>query len=47
MAQYDNKLKAEELVDLLSNNDKFKCLAESIMSQVLDDQMMEHLGEKY
>ena len=47
MAQYDIKLEAEELVDLLSNNDKFKCLAESIINQVLDAQMTEHLGAEY
>jgi len=47
MAQYDIKLEAEELVDLLSNNDKFKCLAESIINQVLDAQMTEHLGAGY
>ena len=47
MAQYDIKLEAEELVDLLSNNDKFTCLAESIINQVLDAQMTEHLGAEY
>jgi len=47
MAQYDIKLEAEELVDLLSNNDKFKYLAESIINQVLDAQMTEHSGAEY
>jgi len=47
MAQYGIKLEAEELVALLSNNDKFKCLAESIINQVLDAQMTEHLGAEY
>ena len=47
MAQYDIKLEAEELVDLLSNNEKFTCLAESIINQVLDAQMTEHLGAEY
>lgn len=44
MAQYDIKLEAEELVDLLSNNDKFTQLTESIINQVLDAQMTEHLN---
>jgi len=47
MAQYNIKLEAEELVELLSKNDKFRCLTESIMSQVLDTQMTEHLGVEY
>ena len=47
MAQYDIKLEAEELVDLLSNSDKFKSLAESIINQLLDAQMTEHLGVEY
>lgn len=47
MAQYDIKLEAEELVDLLLNNDKFTCLAKSIINQVLDAQITEHLGAEY
>jgi len=44
MAQYDIKLEAEGLVDLLSNNDKFTQLTETIINQVLDAQMTEHLS---
>jgi len=44
MAQYDIKLDANELVGLLSDNDKFSSLMESIINQVLDAQMTEHLG---
>lgn len=44
MAQYDIKLDANELVGLLSGNDKFSKLMESIINQVLDAQMTEHLG---
>lgn len=44
MAQYDIKLDANELVGLLSDNDKFSNLMESIINQVLDAQMTEHLG---
>ena len=32
MAQYDIKLKAEESVELLSNNDKFAQLTETIIN---------------
>lgn len=44
MAQYDIKLESNELVDLLSNNDQFTKLTESIINQVLETQMTEHLG---
>ena len=40
MAQYDIKLEANELVDLLSNNDQFTKLTETIINQVLDAQVM-------
>lgn len=44
MAQYDIKLDGSELVDLLSNNNQFTQLMESIINQVLEAQMTEHLG---
>jgi transposase-like protein len=44
MAQYDIKLDANELVGLLTNNDQFSSLMETVINQVLDAQMTEHLG---
>ena len=44
MAQYDIKLDANELVGLLSDNDQFSKLMTSIINQVLEAQMAEHLG---
>lgn len=44
MAQYDIKLDGNELVGLLSDNDQFSKLMETIINQVLDAQMTEYLG---
>lgn len=44
MTQYDIKLDGDELVGILSNNVKFSGLIESMLNQVMDAQMSEHLG---
>ena len=44
MAEYDIKLNANQLVDVLSKNDAIKGLLESVLNQVLNSQMTEHLG---
>lgn len=44
MAQYDIKLNSEEVVGLLTDNDQFSKLMETIINQVLEAQMTEHLG---
>lgn len=44
MADYDIKLSEKDLIGLLSNNDAIKGLLESVINQVLDTQMTEHLG---
>ena len=48
MTDYDIKLKKDNLVALLSNNDAISGLLESVLNQVLESQMSEHLGaERY
>jgi putative transposase len=47
MAKYDIKLNSEEVVGLLAENDKFSTLVESIINQVLEAQMTEHIGVEY
>ena len=44
MADYDIKLNTNQLVDVLSKNDAIRVLLESVLNQVLDTQMTEHLG---
>lgn len=44
MAEYDVKLKKEELVALLSENDSMSQLLTSVLNQVLEKQMIDHLG---
>lgn len=44
MAQYDIKLDEQELLGLLSSSEQFKGLVESVLNQVLEAQMTEHLG---
>lgn len=44
MADYDVKLNGQDLVGLLTNNDGIKELLESVINQVLEAQMEEHLG---
>lgn len=48
MADYDFKLKQQDLVGLLTENNAMKHLVESVVNQVLEAQMTEHLGaERY
>lgn len=48
MADYDIKLKQNDLVALLTENDAMTNLVESVVNQVLEAQMTEHLGaERY
>ena len=44
MADYDIKLNTNQLVDVLSKNDAIRSLLESVLNQVLNSQMTEHLG---
>jgi len=44
MADYDIKLNTNQLVDVLSKNDAIRGLLESVLNQVLESQMTEHLG---
>ena len=44
MADYDIKLKKEDLVALLSENDAIADLLGTVLNQVLEAQMTEHLG---
>lgn len=46
MADYDIKLNMNQLVDVLNKNDAIKGLLESVLNQVLESQMTEHLGAK-
>ena len=46
MADYDIKLNTNQLVDVLSKNDAIRGLLESVLNQVLETQMTEHLGAK-
>jgi len=43
MANYDIKLKGDDLVGLLTNNDAMAQLVESVINQILEAQMSEHL----
>jgi len=48
MTDYDIKLKPEDLVGLLTENDAMAQLVEDVVNQVLEAQMTEHLGaERY
>lgn len=48
MADYDIKLKREDLVGLLTENDALSELLESVLNQILEAQMTDHLGaERY
>ncbi len=48
MAEYDVKLKPEDLVDLLSEDGAMRKLLTSVLNQVLERQMTDHLGvERY
>ena len=48
MADYDIKLNGNDLVGLLTENEAMSNLVETIVNQVLDAQMSEHLGaERY
>lgn len=48
MADYDIKLKKEDLVGLLTENEAISGLLESVLNQILEAQMTEHLGaERY
>lgn len=48
MADYDVKLNKDVLVGLLSENEAIAGLLESVINQILDAQMTEHLGaERY
>ena len=48
MAEYDIKLKQEDLVALFTKNEAMSTLLESALNQVLEAQMVEHLGaERY
>ena len=44
MDGYDIKLKPEDLVGLLTENDAMSQLLTSVINQVLDKQMSEHLN---
>jgi transposase-like protein len=44
MAEYDIKLKKEDLLALLSDNDSMSQLMEQVLNQVLEAQMSEHLN---
>ena len=44
MADYDIKLNTNQFVDVLSKNDAIRGLLESVLNQVLETQMTEHLG---
>lgn len=44
MAKYDIKLEETDLLGLLSSSEQFKGLVESVLNQVLEAQMSEHLG---
>ena len=46
MADYDIRLNTNQLVDVLSKNDAIRGLLESVLNQVLETQMTEHLGAK-
>lgn len=43
MANYDIKLNGDDLVGLLTNNDAMTQLVESVINQILETQMSEHL----
>jgi len=48
MAEYDIKLNRDALVGLLTENDALAGLVESVLNQILEAQMTEHLGaERY
>ncbi len=44
MAEYDLKVKSTELVELLSNNKGMVTLVESIVNQVLEQELTDYLG---
>jgi len=44
MAEYDIKLNRDALVGLLTENDALAGLVESVVNQILEAQMTEHLG---
>ena len=44
MSEYDVKVSKEELIELLSKNDGLSELLSSVLNQVLEAQMTEHLG---
>jgi transposase-like protein len=44
MADYHISLNEEQILGLLTDNDQFKGLVESILNQILEAQMTEHIG---